>query len=125
MIIITFFLFCRNWLVYLAGGSVFEIRNGYDAYKLDLNAHYCHYLSTWFSKDKFIAAYTKIIDPMNGNKMWPKTPYEKPLPPKERRMPSKPTIKTKRHETENKSKYPTVSNVGRPKTCRKLFTNWS
>nr|KAJ0189965.1 hypothetical protein LSAT_V11C800401070 [Lactuca sativa] len=134
----------RNWLVYPAGGSVFEIRNGYDAYKVDLNAHscscklwqlsdipcvhagaalnYCHidpedYLSTWFSKDKFITAYTKTIDPMNGSKMWPKTPYEKPLPPKERRMPGRPTIKKKRHETENKSKYPTVSNAGRPKTC--------
>ncbi|CAI9288124.1 unnamed protein product [Lactuca saligna] len=105
----------RNWLVYPAGGSVFEIRNGYDAYKVDLNAHYC---SCKLCKDKFIAAYTKTINPMNGSKMWPKTPYKKPLPPKERRMPSRPTIKRKRHEIENKSKYPTVSNAGRPETCR-------
>ena len=123
---------------------MFEIRNGYDAYKVDINAHYCScklwqlsgipcvhasaslnyshidpqdYVSTWFSKDNFISAYTKTINPMNGSKMWPKTSYEKPLPPKERRMPGRPTIKRKRHETENKAKYPTVSKKGRAKTC--------
>ena len=38
----------------------------------------------------FMATYTHILKPLNGEKLWPKTNFAKPLPPMARRMPGRP-----------------------------------
>lgn len=138
------FLICiyRNWKVIATGGSVFETRYGYTAYKVDLEQHYCtcrlweisgipcvhgqaainythmnptDFLSIWFQKEKFMAAYTTNISPVNGSNLWAPTDYIKPLPPLTRRMPGRPKTKRRRHVSEvNDSKFPTV----RARVCR-------
>ncbi|KAD5960286.1 hypothetical protein E3N88_11758 [Mikania micrantha] len=57
------------------------------------------YVSNWFKKDMFKEAYNFSIKPLKGSMYWPKTDDIKPLPPKERRMPSRPTVKRKRDES--------------------------
>nr|KAJ0198923.1 hypothetical protein LSAT_V11C600306500 [Lactuca sativa] len=132
----------RNWKVIATGGSVFETRYGYTAYKVDLEQHYCtcrlweisgipcvrgqaainythmnptDFLSIWFQKEKFMAAYTTNISPVNGSNLWAPTDYIKPLPPLTRRMPGRPKTKRRRHVSEvNDSKFPTV----RARVCR-------
>ncbi|CAH1417092.1 unnamed protein product [Lactuca virosa] len=132
----------RNWKVIATGGSVFETRYEYAAYKVDLEHHYCtckvweisgipcvhgqatinythmnptDFLSIWFQKQKFVAAYTTNISPVNGSNMWAPTDYIKPLPPLTRRMHGRPKTKRRRHVSEvNDSKFPTV----RARVCR-------
>lgn len=138
------FLICiyRNWKVIATGGSVFETRYGYTAYKVDLEQHYCtcrlweisgipcvrgqaainythmnptDFLSIWFQKEKFMAAYTTNISPVNGSNLWAPTDYIKPLTPLTRRMTGRPKTKRRRHVSEvNDSKFPTV----RARVCR-------
>nr|KAJ0195924.1 hypothetical protein LSAT_V11C700353890 [Lactuca sativa] len=55
------------------------------------------YISSWFSKEKYMLTYGCNILPINGSNMWVKSPYPKPLPPIERRIPGRLVIKRKRH----------------------------
>ena len=68
---------------------------------ISINRKSEEYVSLWFRKAKFQASYSTSIKPLNGSKMWLKSPYLKPRPPKERRMPGRPVLKRKRHPSEN------------------------
>ncbi|XP_052620946.1 uncharacterized protein LOC111915798 [Lactuca sativa] len=58
------------------------------------------FISPWFSSEKLKESYSTFLQPMNGSNLWPKTPYEKPLPPMSRRMPGRPTVNRKKHVSE-------------------------
>ncbi|XP_024962749.1 uncharacterized protein LOC112502947 [Cynara cardunculus var. scolymus] len=119
----VFFFICRYWYVIPSGGNVFETRNGFEAMVVDLDARKCScrlwdiscipcvhsivaihfinkdledYVSNWFTKDLFKMTYENTIRPLNGSNMWTPTPYIKPNPPKERRMPGRPSNKRKK-----------------------------
>ena len=79
-----------------------------------------HYVSDWYSKDKYVAAYSKFIEGMNGMDQWPSTEYQKPLPPIKRRMPGRPAYKRKRDAFEkgdggNRTR---ISRKGQPNHCK-------
>ncbi|CAI9260760.1 unnamed protein product [Lactuca saligna] len=133
----------RNWMV-IPSGPLLEVRNGYEGYMVDLASWTCtcrlwvlsglpcvhacaainhthqnllDYVSDWFKKEKYHLAYSTSIVPLNGSNLWVKTPYDKLLPPKEHRMPGRPSVKRKRDQTEKKTKYSTVSGKGKIKKC--------
>nr|KAJ0204131.1 hypothetical protein LSAT_V11C500298470 [Lactuca sativa] len=60
--------------------------------KMDEFAFDIKFISTRYGKDKFLATYESNILPVNDNNMWEPTPYTKPLPPIERRMPGRPYL---------------------------------
>ena len=128
---------------------MFDTRYTYAAYKVDLEHRYCtcrlweisgvpcvhaqaainfvhltptDFISDWFGKDKYVAAYTTNILPVNGSNMWARTTYTKPLPPLIRRMPGIPKSKRKRHVTEDNSKFPSVrATVNRTNKCSRCL----
>ena len=57
-------------------------------------------VSDTLRKPKWIAAYSNFIRAVGGEIQWPKTNKPGPLPPIDRRMPGRPTIKRKRSRTE-------------------------
>lgn len=122
---------------------MFETRNAYEAMVVDLDAKKCscrlwdisdipcvhsiaaiysinedpeNYVGKWFTKDIFKMAYEKNIRPLNGSNMWIPTSFIKPTPPKERRMPGRPSIKRKRSESESQGTR--VTRSGKTMTCR-------
>ncbi|KAJ9539891.1 hypothetical protein OSB04_026397 [Centaurea solstitialis] len=122
----------------------FEARNEHTALVVDINEHGCScrswqlsgipcilaiaalaflnkdpeiYVNNWLKKDMLKEAYKYPIKPLNGSSLWPKTDDIKPLPPKERRMPSRPTIKRKRDACEKEIKHSKVR-IGRKMTCQ-------
>lgn len=134
----------RYWTVFPSGGNCYEVRSGFEAYKVDIEGQYCtcrswelcgypclHAYATFYSlhtspesnvsfyfeKSKFVEAYKDNIKPLNGSNMWEVTSYTKPLPPNDRRMPGRPSVKRKRHVSEKNDKYPT----GRVITCKNCF----
>ncbi|XP_076921987.1 uncharacterized protein LOC143583616 [Bidens hawaiensis] len=136
-----------SWIVIPSGDSgdnAFEVRNVYEAYTVDLDNRECScklwqisglpclhsvsaiyyiysdpedYVSDWFRVEKFKETYTHYMKPFNGSKMWKSIPYIQPLPPKERRMQGRLSIKRKRHKTKKQGKYKKVSTNGRYMTC--------
>lgn len=81
------------------------------------------YVSHWFKKEKFKAAYQFHISPVLSSNYWVTSPFPKPLPPKVRRMPGRPTIKRKRHPSEkegkfSRGKFPSIGGRGRSMTCK-------
>ncbi|XP_023760232.1 uncharacterized protein LOC111908649 [Lactuca sativa] len=133
----------RNWIV-IPNGPLLEVRNGYEGYMVDLEGWACacrlwvlsglpcvyacaainhthknllDYVSDWFKKEKYQLTYSTSIVPLNGSNLWVKTPYDKLLPPKERRMQGRPSIKRKRDKNEKQTKYPTISGKGKIKKC--------
>ena len=138
------FFHLRYWNVFPSGGNYFEVRSGFEAYKVDMEGKNCtcrswglcgypclHACATFYSlhtgpeknvsfyfeKSKFVEAYKDNIQPLNGSNMWERTSYTKPLPPKDRRMPGRPSVIRKRHVSEKNDKYPT----GRVITCKNCF----
>nr|KAJ0224529.1 hypothetical protein LSAT_V11C100045630 [Lactuca sativa] len=67
------------------------------------------FISIWFGKDKFLATYKSNTLPVNGSNMWEPTPYTKPLPPVERRMPRKPCMKRKMHVSKHEDRFSQIS----------------
>nr|KAJ0204345.1 hypothetical protein LSAT_V11C500298380 [Lactuca sativa] len=76
----------KSWYVHPSGLNAFEVRNGVHSYGVNLEG------ITRYGKDKFLATYESNILPVNDNNMWEPTPYTKPLPPIERRMPGRPYL---------------------------------
>ncbi|KAD5508225.1 hypothetical protein E3N88_15928 [Mikania micrantha] len=134
----------RYWKVVPSNNIIFEVRNEKDALVVNIEEQTCTcrswqlseipcvhavaalifinkdpetYVSNWFKKDMFNEAYKHSIKPLKGSMYWPKTDDIKPLPPKERRMPGRPTVKRKRDPSEKVKKN---SNVGfrRKMTCQ-------
>ncbi|XP_052620937.1 uncharacterized protein LOC128126840 [Lactuca sativa] len=136
-----------KWELYVhpSGLNAFEVRNGFHSYGVSLEGMYCtcrlwelsgipcvhaqatiiytqqdpaRFISTWFVKDKFLATYESNILHVNGSNMWEPTPYTKPLPPTERRMPGRPCMKRKRHVSEHQDRFSQVSSNGRTVQCQ-------
>lgn len=49
-----------------------------------------NYMARWFWKDTYIKAYEHVLEPLNGESLWPKIAFDPILPPHGRRMPGKP-----------------------------------
>ena len=115
-----------------SGVTTFEVKNGMQSYGVNLDTRICtcrmwevsgipcvhaqsaiiytqqdpaRFISSWFDKDKFLATYASNILPVNSSTMWPKSPFIKPQPPVDRRMPGRPSIKRKRHASEHQDKH--------------------
>ena len=71
----------------------------------------------WFSKAKFADTYRGNIRPLNGSRMWARTPYAKPLPPPARRMPGRPKTNRMKHVIEKEGDYRKLRAVGGTKVC--------
>nr|KAJ0205644.1 hypothetical protein LSAT_V11C500270660 [Lactuca sativa] len=76
------------------------------------------YISSWFDKEKYMLTYGSNILSVNGSNLWVKSPCQKLLPPIERRMPGRLSIKRKRHVYEHKDKFSQVSSKGRTIPCK-------
>nr|KAJ0208438.1 hypothetical protein LSAT_V11C500283920 [Lactuca sativa] len=121
----------RFWRVVPSGYQEFEVRLGYDAYSIDLGKKTCvcrawqltsypcvhayavisnlnrdseDYVSPWLTTTMFGNAYMYTIKAINGNDMWSDVDYIKPLPPKKRRMPGRPSTKRKKDQIERELK---------------------
>ncbi|GJU33170.1 hypothetical protein Tco_1176759 [Tanacetum coccineum] len=106
-----------------SGESKFEVRNGYDGFRVDermmtcscrawqlsgipcqhgcASIYFLHkdpedYISDWYGKHMFVSAYSTYIEGMNGMDQWPTTEYTKPLPPVVKKMLGRPPHKRKR-----------------------------
>ncbi|KAI3701118.1 hypothetical protein L2E82_45763 [Cichorium intybus] len=71
------------------------------------------FVSPMFSKEAFLKCYKYSINPLNGSNMWPSVDYMKPLPPKKRRLPGRPTVKRKRDAGERELSGKNRHTVGR------------
>ncbi|KAJ9565641.1 hypothetical protein OSB04_001607 [Centaurea solstitialis] len=109
------------------GGDQFEVRQGLEGYVVDTRERTCTckiwqlfgicphavasiyfihmepevFVSDFFSRSYFIATYNHKVNPLNGLKLWPKTSYLKPLPPRIRRMPGRPSVSRKKDASES------------------------
>ena len=86
------------------------------------------YVSPFFSKSCFISTYNHRVNPLNGVKLWPTTNFAKPLPPKFRRMPGRPSISRRKDAYEGGSRSRTnnfgheeVGRIGRQMTCKNCW----
>ncbi|CAI9296201.1 unnamed protein product [Lactuca saligna] len=135
----------KFWRVHPSGQNEFEVRNGLESYGVNIEKRSCAcrlwdvsgipcvhaqasimlthqdpktFISKWFGKAMYISSYSYNILPVNGNNLWIEAPYIKPLPPLERRMPGRPTVKRKRHVSERDDKFSQVSSKGRTVQCQ-------
>lgn len=77
------------------------------------------YVSTWYSKNNFLASYGYIMHPMNGPDMWEKSGKDPIKPPDFTRQPGRPR-KTRRRAADEPAKTPfKFRKVGVKITCRK------
>lgn len=76
------------------------------------------YIVEWYKVDKMKQAYDFYIKPLNGEKMWPKSSIDPPLPPQARRMPGRPKKQRRReqHEEPQKRRF-SISRAGLVITC--------
>nr|KAJ0193556.1 hypothetical protein LSAT_V11C800421030 [Lactuca sativa] len=136
----------RFWQVVPSGYMQFEVRVGTEGYAVDLNTRQCgcrawqlagypcvhgyaaisslnrdpeEYVSEWFTTSMYASCYRYNIRPLNCSAMWPEVDYTKPLPPKKRRLPGRPTMKRKRDQVEREAKGTrhTVSKKGMIMRC--------
>ncbi|KAJ9552780.1 hypothetical protein OSB04_016825 [Centaurea solstitialis] len=125
----------KYWPVLPSGFQQFEARLGKEVYALDLINKTCRcrawqltgvpcvhgmaaitnlngnaeeYVAPWIKIDMFLRCYRYNIMPLNGSDMWLEVGYAKPLPPKQRRLPGRPTVKRKRDASEMDLQGPTV-----------------
>ena len=130
-----------------SGVHHFEFRNGLNSYGIDLAEGSCtcrlwevsgipcvhaqlaimftnqdpvKFISGWFSKGHYNSAYVDNILPVNGSNLWQETTHPKPLPPIERRMPGRPSVKKRMHVSKREDNY---SQKGRIVTCTNCLEN--
>ncbi|CAI9280098.1 unnamed protein product [Lactuca saligna] len=113
----------KTWFVHPSGLNAFEELSGIPCVHAQATIIYTQqdptrFISTWFGKDKFLTTYEYNILPVNGSNMWEPTPYTKPLPPIERRMPGRPCMKRKRHVSKHQDRFSQVSSKGRAIQCQ-------
>nr|KAJ0221089.1 hypothetical protein LSAT_V11C200074510 [Lactuca sativa] len=128
----------RFWKVIPFGYQQSEVRLGYDAYVVDIGSRTCacrswqltgypcvhghaciaslnmdveEYVLPWFTTSMFLNCCMYTINPLND--------YIKPLPPKRRRLPGRPSTKRKRDriERENQGKKHPVTKRGSVMNC--------
>nr|KAJ0185685.1 hypothetical protein LSAT_V11C900486450 [Lactuca sativa] len=138
--------FFRFWQEVPSGYMQFEVRVETEGYAVDLNTRQCgcrawqlagypcvhgyaaisslnrdpeEYVLEWFTTSMYASCYRYNIRPLNCSAMWPEVDYTKPLPPKKRRLPGRPTMKRKRDQVEREAKGTrhTVSKKGMIMRC--------
>nr|GEW79014.1 hypothetical protein [Tanacetum cinerariifolium] len=134
----------RNWKVVPSGKSRFEVRNGYEGFKVDERLRTCTcrgwqltglpcqhgfaaiyflhrdpeaYVSKWYTKKRFVSSYNHYVDRMNGMDQWPITSYQKPLPLIKRRMSGRPPHKKKIDFSEKDGNRSRISRKGQVNHC--------
>ena len=63
-----------------------------------LNQNAESFVSSSYTRLSFLKSYNYNINPLNGTAMWPQVDYQKPLPPKRRRLPGRPKVKRRRRD---------------------------
>ena len=56
------------------------------------------YVEEWYTRDKYLEAYSVVIPPMPGADEWRRTPYPQPLPPPFKRMSGRPSKKKRKRQ---------------------------
>nr|GEZ40857.1 hypothetical protein [Tanacetum cinerariifolium] len=124
--------------------SSFEVRNGYEGFKVDERSRSCfcrgwklsgipcehgisaiyflhkdleNYVSDWYNNDVFVNANNHYIEGMNGMDQSPTTDYQKPLPPIVKRMLGRPTHKRKRDVMKDNGNRTRISRKGQLNHC--------
>ena len=82
------------------------------------------FVSDWYKKGLYEAAYSTYIESMNGMDQWPKTTYQKPLPPIKRRMPGRPPHKRKIDASEGDGARTRLSRKGQVVHCTICKPSW-
>ncbi|GJS78118.1 pentatricopeptide repeat-containing protein [Tanacetum coccineum] len=138
----------RFWDVIPIGGNLFEVRNGFQAFRFDeehrtctcrlwqllglpcahaiavifkLNRRVEDYVPGCFRKQSFYFAYHQYLTPVGGMDFWPDSnEMSRVLPPKPKKMPGRPRKKRIRaaHENKNTNR---VSMYGITMTCQNCF----
>ena len=141
---LTTMLYCRFWHVIPAGGNVFEVRSGSQAYTVDEPKNTCtcrmwqlsgipcvhatklilyinkmpeSYVPAWFKTEMYHVTYSSYMKPVDGIDFWPdQSMYSLILPPKPKKMPGRPRKKRIRSRVEGGSST-RVSKVGVVMSC--------
>ena len=138
----------RFWHVVPCGGNTFEVRKGYEAFKVDEPNRTCScrmwqlsglpcshaiacifklgkyaedYVPDWFRKDRYMVAYSEYIKPVPGIHFWPDTSnLSRILGPLPKKMPGRPQKKRIRasHEHNSGTK---ISRAGAVMTCHNCW----
>nr|KAJ0196798.1 hypothetical protein LSAT_V11C700356290 [Lactuca sativa] len=130
----------RLWGVTACGYQNYEVRFTDVAYGVDLIAKKCAcriwqltgipclhgvaaisylnhdagaYVSQSYTTEAYLKCYKYSINPLNSSDIWPDVPYHKPLPPKRRRLPGRPSMKKKRDAIERELTGPSRQTVSR------------
>ncbi|GJY33860.1 pentatricopeptide repeat-containing protein [Tanacetum coccineum] len=138
----------RFWHVIPAGGNLFEVRNGSEAFRVDEHNRTCtcrmwqlsglpcphsidvlfklnkrpeDYIPTCFRKEAYFKAYHQYMTPVGGMTFWPDSSmYSTVLPPKPRTMPGRP--RKQRIRAPHEKQFPNrVSRAGVEMTCQNYF----
>ncbi|CAI9304143.1 unnamed protein product [Lactuca saligna] len=135
----------RFWAVYPCGYQQFEVVLCNDRYAVDLIRRTCgcrrwqltgipcvhavaaissmnlnseDYVANCYSKATYLTCYAYIIHPLNDSSLWTQSEYTKPLPPKSRRLPGRPSTKRRKSAAEREiSSRHTVSRVKQVQRC--------
>ena len=139
----------RYWSTTFNGNSKFEVKMGENGYVIDTNARTCScrmwelsgipcchaisaiyylnddpykYVASCFKVEMCKKAYGHYMQPLNGEKLWPKDNSQAMLPPPQRRMPGRPQ-KSRRKGAHEEPKQSTkqghqVSRRGRKMQCK-------
>nr|KAJ0208624.1 hypothetical protein LSAT_V11C400185690 [Lactuca sativa] len=118
------------WCVVRSQGHVFETRRGCDNYMVDLDNRACSCRLWDLSGIPFVHenaainyinqtpnSYLSNIKLVNRSNLWSQTGFIKPFPPFAKRMLGRPTIKRKRHASEQEGRF-SSTRVFVPRTVR-------
>ncbi|XP_074318742.1 uncharacterized protein LOC141655564 [Silene latifolia] len=63
-----------------------------------------HFVEKAYTRETYLLAYTRVVNPMPGVSEWERTDHVQPLPPSMRKMPGRPSNKKRRKEADEGSK---------------------
>lgn len=137
----------RYWRTTFNGFTEFEVINGVNGYVVDFTEMTCicrlwelsgipcphavsviyymkeepeKYVSSWYHIELTRKAYDYYVKPLNGERMWKMTPFDKFLPHMARRMPGRPKKNRTMELHEDLKKNPLeISRKGRRMKCKK------
>jgi hypothetical protein len=134
----------RFWQSTFNGDGKFEVRHGMDGYIVDMKAKTCtcrmwqlsgipcshsitaiyfnkdepeRYVSKWLMTGTNKRIYKHSLQPLNGERMWPRTDLKPMLPPPDRRMPGRPKTTRRKDIHEETKTRSEVTRVGRTMKC--------
>nr|KAJ0203538.1 hypothetical protein LSAT_V11C500232650 [Lactuca sativa] len=135
----------KFWAVYPCGYQQFEVVLCNDRYAIDLIRRTCgcrrwqltgipyvhgvaaissmnlnseEYVASCYSKATYFTCYAYIIHPLNDSSLWTQNEYTKPLAPKSKRLPGRPSTKRRKSAAEKDiSSTHTISRVKQVQRC--------